>query len=56
MEKMQQAIRETAVDGRISCKQALDIAEKLGVSPSKVGQALNDLKIKIKGCQLGCFK
>jgi Mn-dependent DtxR family transcriptional regulator len=55
MDKLLQLIRETARDNKISCSQAFEIAEKLDVSPAKVGKALDELNIKIKGCQLGCF-
>jgi len=50
-----QAAREEAEDGRIACAKALALAERLGVSPRLVGEALNEQKIKIVQCQLGCF-
>jgi LAO/AO transport system kinase len=31
------------------------IAEELKVSYSEVGKSANELKIKIKNCELGCF-
>jgi hypothetical protein len=31
------------------------IAEELGVSYKKAGEAANELHIKIKNCDLGCF-
>jgi hypothetical protein len=55
MNKIVDKINEYAKDGKISCTDALKIAEMLNVSPGKVGKALNEQKIKIKGCQLGCF-
>ena len=42
--------------GRLACKQALALAEKMGVSPREIGKAADDLQIKIAACQLGCFK
>lgn len=42
-------------EGKITCKDALKIANEAGVSPSEVGKEINNMKIKIKGCQLGCF-
>ena len=57
MEELTRAIKEKVQDGnRMSCSVALKIAEELKVSPAKVGEELNNLKIKIVGCQLGCFK
>ncbi|MEW6140495.1 MAG: hypothetical protein AB1733_19920 [Thermodesulfobacteriota bacterium] len=46
---------ERQSDNRISCKAACDIAELAGVPPRKVGNLLDEMKIKIFGCQLGCF-
>lgn len=40
---------------RILCKDAREIAEELGISYKKVGNVANELKIKIKDCELGCF-
>jgi LAO/AO transport system kinase len=56
MEKIESAIKEkTDENNKISCKDALNIANELNVSPAAVGREANKLKIKIKGCQLGCF-
>jgi len=49
------AVRERASDGRLPCAAALALAETLGVPPSQVGRAADDLGIKIAACQLGCF-
>jgi len=43
-------------DNRMSCKTALEIADNAAVSRRKIGDLLNELKIKIHSCQLGCFK
>jgi putative N-acetylmannosamine-6-phosphate epimerase len=51
-----EAVKKAAPEGRISCPVARKIAEEQGVSPLMVGTACNQLKIKIKGCELGCFK
>jgi hypothetical protein len=53
--KIEEAVKAAAKDGRITCKQALAIAGELGESPASIGKVINELKIKIKGCQLGCF-
>ena len=49
-------IEKVAEDNKISCVKALTIAKEKGVDPLTVGNILNDLKIKIVSCQLGCFK
>ena len=49
-------IQNALKDGKLYCAQALKIAAEIGVPPAIVGGAANRLKIKIAGCQLGCFK
>ena len=48
-------IKASLVDGRLPCAVAFGIAKKLKVSPRQVGDAANELQIKIATCQLGCF-
>ena len=48
-------IRASLVNGKLPCAVAFKIAEELKVSPRKVGDMANRLKIKIAACQLGCF-
>ncbi len=54
-ELIKKEIQRHAVDGRIVCAIARKIAEDLGVPYKEVGQAANELGIRIKDCQLGCF-
>lgn len=54
--ELRNLIEEKQKDQRIACKTALSIAEIAGVSPRRVGEMLNEMKIKIHSCQLGCFK
>lgn len=54
-EKIRTSLRESSVDGRISCPLARKIARDLEVSYQEVGKTANELKIKITGCELGCF-
>lgn len=56
MDKAKQAVREIARDGKASCKQLLELAQTTGLSPAGLGQACNELGVKIHACQLGCFK
>lgn len=42
-------------DMRLPCKEAFRIAQDLDVPVAQVGTACDDIGIKIKGCQLGCF-
>ncbi|MDH7478530.1 MAG: hypothetical protein QHH02_00795 [Syntrophomonadaceae bacterium] len=50
-----EALKQAAPDGKITCTVARRLAERLQVSPMVIGQACNELKIKIKACELGCF-
>jgi LAO/AO transport system kinase len=44
-----------AVDRKLTCAVARKIAEDLGVPYADVGAVADQLGIKIKNCQLGCF-
>ncbi|MGQ9823638.1 MAG: DUF1847 domain-containing protein [Desulfotomaculales bacterium] len=55
-ERIKDELLKAASGGRISCTAAHRLAGRLGVPPFAVGAACNELKIKIKGCELGCFK
>ncbi|MDK2821669.1 MAG: hypothetical protein PWP31_1634 [Clostridia bacterium] len=43
-------------DGKLPCIVAQEIAKRLEVPARLVGQAADDLKIKIIKCELGCFE
>ena len=49
------AVENAATDKRITCPECWKIVEELKVAPAEVGQAANQLEIKIKSCALGCF-
>lgn len=50
-----QLLRERSNDGKITCSEARKIAEELRIPYIEVGRMANELKIKIKKCELGCF-
>lgn len=50
-----QSIRDTAKEGKLSCTAARKIASDHNVPPKVVGDICDELKIKIKACELGCF-
>jgi LAO/AO transport system kinase len=54
-EKVMEAVKSKAVEGRITCAVALKLAEELKVPTMEVGKAANALNIKIEKCSLGCF-
>jgi hypothetical protein len=53
--KLESAIKEKATDGRLTCDEAWQLADDLGINKADMGKAADDLGIKIKSCQLGCF-
>lgn len=50
-----EAVKKAAEGGRITCTAARKLAGEMGISPRLIGQAADELKIKIKECELGCF-
>lgn len=50
-----EAVKEAAEDGRLSCPRARKLAEELNATPQEIGEACNQLKIKLYACELGCF-
>ncbi|MEW5820902.1 MAG: hypothetical protein AB1782_11990 [Cyanobacteriota bacterium] len=45
------------IDGKmkLTCTQAFKISEDFNLKRKDIGDACNELKIKIYSCQLGCF-
>jgi hypothetical protein len=54
-EDVKSRIKAAAPEGKIACAAAFRLAEELGISRQELGEMLNELKIKITHCQLGCF-
>ena len=55
-EELREAIQSHAVEGRVSCKAMLDLARETEIPSQQIGEACNELGIKVGACQLGCFK
>lgn len=55
-EKIKKALQDAGIGEMITCPQAFSIAEKAKVSRSAVGEYCTKNRIKIRNCQLGCFK
>lgn len=55
LETVKNAVSKAAKDGRISCTTARKVAEEVNVPLIVVGKACDELKLKIMGCELGCF-
>jgi hypothetical protein len=54
--KIEEAILAKAKDGKLPCAVCFKIAEDFGVSKKEMGKILNEMKVKISQCQLGCFE
>ncbi|MBN1625738.1 MAG: hypothetical protein JW944_04375, partial [Deltaproteobacteria bacterium] len=52
---MEKAIRENIRDAKITCRDAWNIAERLGTGKMEVASACERLGIKVSSCQLGAF-
>lgn len=54
-EEIKIKIQAAAPQSKIPCAAAIKLAEQLGISRAEMGELLNELRIKIIQCQLGCF-
>jgi hypothetical protein len=54
--KLEEAIKEKAKAGKLPCAICFKIAEDFGISKREIGKVLNEMKIRIAQCQLGCFE
>jgi len=55
-EGLEEAVRKAAVDNRISCRSAFEVASKEDVAVEEVGRTIQKLGIQLAGCRLGCFR
>lgn len=53
--KIEDAIKNRLVEGRLPCKTAWEIAKQFDVHKMKISSACEAMAIKIKPCQLGAF-
>jgi len=54
-EKLVAAITKASREGRLTCEKAHELGKELDVSLEEIGAVCNELNIRIKDCQLGCF-
>jgi len=54
--ELKEIIKANAGDNGLNCATAFSIAKKHDVSLQKIGDVCNEMGIKIRNCQLGCFK
>jgi hypothetical protein len=55
VDEIKERIKAAAPEGRIACAAAFRLADELGLSRKEMGELLNELRIKITNCQMGCF-
>jgi hypothetical protein len=54
--KISSAFEKEGVGSEITCPKAFSIAEKYNITKIEIAAYCNEHGIKIRGCQLGCFK
>jgi len=52
---LEKTIRDSLINGRLTCAEAWRIAERFGLRKMEVSSACETLGIKISACQLGSF-
>jgi len=55
-DKIARVFKEEGIEKQITCPQAFVIAEKHKISKDAISTYCNEHGIKIRACQLGCFK
>ena len=53
--RIEETIKAKAKDGKLPCAACFKIAEDFGIPNAEMGKILNEMKVKISHCQLGCF-
>jgi hypothetical protein len=54
--KLEEAILEKAKGGKRPCAVCFKMADDFGIPKKELTKILNEMKIKISQCQLGCFE
>jgi hypothetical protein len=55
-DKIEQAFKSAGIEKSITCPEAFSIAAKYHIPKKEISEYCNANGIKIRGCQLGCFK
>ena len=53
--EIKEAVLKVCKNGKLSCASAHKVAAELNVPVRTIGNAANELGVKIVACQLGCF-
>jgi hypothetical protein len=55
-QKIRSVFEKEGIDKEIQCPEAFAIAEKYAISKTDIARFCNENGVKIRACQLGCFK
>ena len=55
-EQIKKVFETEGITTEITCPDAFAIAEKYGISKKDISRYCNQQGVKIRACQLGCFK
>ena len=55
-EKIRSVFEKEGIDREITCPQAFAISENYGIDKMDISRFCNKNGVKIRGCQLGCFR
>jgi len=55
-EKIRKAFESEGIEKEIRCPEAFAMSEKYGIAKMDIAKYCNTNGVKIRGCQLGCFK
>ena len=54
-EQLRRIIRKQAVNGKVNCREMLQLAKQVGLPANKIGKLCDQMNLRIAACQLGCF-
>jgi len=53
---IKKAFAESGVRNELPCPKAFEISEKYGIPKTEIARYCNENRVKIRKCQLGCFR
>lgn len=54
-QRIDEEIEKQAENRGLDCEKAMELAKRLSIGNKEIGERCNELGIKIRNCQLGCF-
>ena len=55
-DEQKRVIRDAVVDGQLPCARAFQLSVEIDIPLKVLGEFCNEEGIKVKNCQLGCFR